>query len=187
MATSTPWGPSQQSTVHARGIVEYSCAGHGGFHLSKLRNAEVHPAWRKAKGWYEEDCDWAIVVMTFSGVFPAETVKTARDAAKRWNPDGYTAVTGEPVTAAESCVIRDREARIKYALAWIAIAAWGDWHSKVPSGMVGVLAKVGGRDSKGPEKYFLVPAAEYDARGECSLGCIVDPARHAEAAPLIGF
>jgi hypothetical protein len=36
---NTPWGPSQGATVYAEGIVCYSTAGHGGFHLSAERTA----------------------------------------------------------------------------------------------------------------------------------------------------
>src|SRR5207248_2595464 len=74
MSTSTPWGLSQTTTRHAPGITFYSTASHGGFHLSAGRLAQVHPAMRELSGypagWFEEDCDWAVVGLHF----PAELV-----------------------------------------------------------------------------------------------------------------
>ncbi|KAE9708267.1 DUF7007 domain-containing protein, partial [Escherichia coli] len=62
---NTPWGPSQGATVYAEGVVCYSTAGHGGFHLSAERNRSVHPMLLARDGWYEEDEGWAIVAITF--------------------------------------------------------------------------------------------------------------------------
>lgn len=39
-------------------------------------------------------------------------------------------------------------------------AAWGDWHEKVPAGMVGVLFN---NPSTGQERYKLIEAARYNA------------------------
>jgi hypothetical protein len=68
----TPWGPAQTSEVIAPGIVFYSTASHGGFHLSAEQNSRVPLKLRQStflqlgmKGWYEEDCDAAIVLATF--------------------------------------------------------------------------------------------------------------------------
>lgn len=52
VSCSTPWGPSQIATIHADGIIEHSTAGHGGFHLSRDRNAQVHPMLRSEGGYY---------------------------------------------------------------------------------------------------------------------------------------
>jgi hypothetical protein len=58
---------------------------------------------------------------------------------------------------------------------FIVIAAWGDWARFVPAGMVGVCAKRGGRaNANGPEKWFLVPDAEYTN----VLYFVIDEARH---------
>jgi hypothetical protein len=69
MSASTPWGGSQMAVVYAEGVVAHSTAGHGGFHLSADRNAKVHPLLRKHTPWYEEDCEWAVVAITFPGLF----------------------------------------------------------------------------------------------------------------------
>lgn len=84
MATSTPWGPSQETTRIARGITFYSTAGHGGFKLSAGRNAIIRKevkdrTWglRGHDGWYEEDCDAALVVMAFPEHFSAQQIQNA--------------------------------------------------------------------------------------------------------------
>lgn len=71
MATNTPWGKSQSSDKVAPGIVWYTTASHGGFHLSKKRIEQMPEPYRSFKpfageGWYEEDCDWAIVCLCFT-------------------------------------------------------------------------------------------------------------------------
>ncbi len=67
--TSTPWGPTQCIKTYADGVVSHSTAGHGGFHLSAARNAKVPAAIRDEEGWYEEDCAWACVAITFPSLF----------------------------------------------------------------------------------------------------------------------
>lgn len=178
MATSTPWGPSQTAKKWAPGIMEYSTAGHGGFHLSPTRNAEMPEALRIDDGWYEEDCDWALVAVAFPTVFP-DLVEDARRSSKAWNPDRWEAWTGEAVSATESHVVAEREFAVAHASDYVACSAFGSWHANVPTGMVGVCARIGG-DVAG-ERWFLVPKDEYDARGR--FGMVVDPAAHTETGP----
>jgi hypothetical protein len=178
--TATPWGPSQSSKSHARGIVEYSCAGHGGFHLSSTRNAQVHATWRDSKGWYEEDCDYAIVVFTFPEYFDENMRKGARASLKDYNPDAYMIVTGEIINPSESYTLRKREAQRKYANSYVTVSAYGDWHSAVPKGMVGVFAARGGYNERGhwtDTKQFLVPEEEYQPG---PIGFVVDESRFEE-------
>ena len=188
--THTPWGPSQSAKHHARGIVEYSCAGHGGFHVSKTLNVKVHEAWRAKDGWYEEDCDWAIVALTFPEHFSAEDVAHATSSAKNWNPDGYTAFTGVAVALEESCVLRSRAFRAEHAKDLVTVCAFGSWHKNVPAGQVGVAACEGGRLENGQYggelRYFLVPAEEYRAGSGFGDGFVVDLARHPEVPALDG-
>jgi hypothetical protein len=188
MATSTPWGTADHSDKVARGIVFYGTPSHGGYHLSPTRNTLVHEAWRDKGGWYEEDCDWAIVVLTFPECFKASTIEHATATAKAWHPDAYTAVTGEPVALAESSILRGRAFAAAHVDDYIVTAAWGDWHASVPDGMVGVVAVRGGRLATGAmastdEAYFLVPETEYTSGG---FGFVVDPARHARCEPITG-
>ncbi|MEU4749432.1 hypothetical protein AB0F93_00450 [Micromonospora tulbaghiae] len=91
---STPWGPAQTQKQIARGIIQVSTAGHGGIHLSPTLNAQVHPVWREADGWYEEACDWAIVALTFPTHFEPEHVQYAEASAQRWHAKSLSVALG---------------------------------------------------------------------------------------------
>jgi len=150
----------------------------------------VHPAFRaEAKrfapeGWYEEDVAFFIVVFTFPDAFAADLVTRARAELKTWWPDAYTAATGEPVTLAESRVLRERAAREANRDRYVVVSAYGDWHAGVPKGMVGVVAVRGGRPERGnyeksAERLFLVPEADYRGEaGRTEIGFVVDESRH---------
>lgn len=189
MGTSTPWGTADHSERLAVGIMSYSTPGHGGIHLSKARQEAMPVALRVDGGWYEEDCDWALPAVVWPEAFviegseamgtPEQVKAEAIRCVKQWNPDRWTRLTGEPVTAEESSIIADREFQAAHAGDYITVAAYGSWHDNVPAGSVGVLAKVGGRyNEHGDERWYLVPEAEYDARG--SQGFVIDLDRHIE-------
>lgn len=182
MGTRTPWGTADSSKCLARGVMSYSTPGHGGYHLSSAKNAKVHEAWRRKDGWYEEDCEWSIVALTFPELFTRD-LDLARSCAKNWYPDAYTAVTRLPVALEDSSVLRKRAFEAAHASDYVATSAFGDWAVGVPDGMVGVFASPGGKD-RAAEKCFLVPADEYGKRGE--FGFVVDVARHAECAAFSG-
>lgn len=76
VSSATPWGTAQTAEEIAPGIILYTTASHGGYFLNKNANAKVSPVLKNStlgrqglKGWYEEDCDWAIVVYTFREYF----------------------------------------------------------------------------------------------------------------------
>jgi hypothetical protein len=196
MATTTPWGVSQHSEKLAQGIMQYSTAGHGGIHLSPTRNAQVHPAWRIEGGWYEEDLDWNIVAYHFPEAFPSKVIvvdgkdfrarvdQTLRD----WRPREYMAVTGQTLTTEQSRKLREEAYQEAHEDDLICVSAVGDWHEKVPQGMVGVTCCKGGRAPNGryadsTMRHFLVPRKEYHDHSQehgYSMGFVVDPARHRE-------
>jgi len=67
---STPWGVSDYAREIADGIVCHGTPSHGGIHLSPARQRVVRqlfPRFETFAGgaWYEEDCDWAVVVVAF--------------------------------------------------------------------------------------------------------------------------
>ena len=79
--TASPWGKIQTAEVIAPGIVSVTTAGHGGILLSPERFAKMPEKYRDtfAGGrWYEEDCDWAKVAVTFPEHFPATSVEHAK-------------------------------------------------------------------------------------------------------------
>ena len=81
----TPWGMSDLATQIAPGIIFYSTPSHGGFHLSADRlkvfsSGTLAWTWQGlgVQGWFEEDCDAALVVTTFPYLFtPAEVNNAA--------------------------------------------------------------------------------------------------------------
>ena len=104
---TTPWGQSQHQKKYADGIVMYSTASHGGFHLSEKRIAEMPEPYRNVGWpWYEEDCDWCKVVLSFPQYFSVEDREAAKRTAIRWYPHEYMKVTGEIVTPMESLKLR---------------------------------------------------------------------------------
>lgn len=89
VSTRTPWGTADSVQKYAPGINFYTTPGHGGFKVAAGKNAKIHDAWRQADGWYEEDCDWAIVAITFPEFFAEKMVDEAHASAKHWHADAY--------------------------------------------------------------------------------------------------
>ena len=84
----TPWGESQDIDTIADGITFASTASHGGILLSEERYAQMPEKYRKtfAGGrWYEEDCDWAKVAVTFPDCFELSDVENAKQILKSYN------------------------------------------------------------------------------------------------------
>lgn len=190
----TPWGQSQTQKQLGRGVIQVETASHGGIHVSPTLNAHIHKAWRDKDGWYEEDCQWAVVALTFPNLFSEDHVIYAHGVAKRWFPDEYAEVFKVTVLPAESGVIQERVFYQENADRFIGTAAWGYRNNlasrmPVPEGMVGVCAQVGGHGpgaNDNPERWFLVPADEY--RERFRYGFVIDEARHGEwlAMPAAG-
>lgn len=183
MAIATPWGMSNSNTKYIRGIIFCGTPRHGGFHVSRMLNEKIHPAWRKADGWYEEDCEWAIVAITFPGAFTKE-IMIAHATAKNYFPLEYEAATGIKVTPEESHTLRDIMFREEHKSDYIALSATT---ISIPEGFVGVFAGRGGRLQNGlyPDdvKHFIVPLDEYRERIDGNFS--VDESRHKEYTPII--
>jgi len=66
----TPWGKAQQVQKIADGIVRYDTASHGGYKISECRRAMMPEPYKSQEtftggNWYEEDCDWCLLVLSF--------------------------------------------------------------------------------------------------------------------------
>ncbi len=183
----TPWGAAQTQRQLGDGVIQVSTASHGGIHLSPTRNAHVHKAWRDRQGWYEEDSDWAVAALTFPNLFTADQAVDAHRLAKEWMPDQYEQVFGVPVLPAESYIRREQIFYRDNADRFVATAAWGHRNYAVgrvpvPPGMVGVVARRGGRGNPGGvEEYFLVPESEYAKRD--TVGFVIDEEFHGDWPP----
>lgn len=166
----TPWGPAQTRYKYTDQVSFYSCAGHGGYKVNKADNARIPAPLRNADGWYEEDCESAIVHYFLLADFNTENYgrEDFANVVRNYWPDEWTAATGEPLTPEQSSELRKRKFAADNADNWVAIAAWGDWEGWVPEGKVGVCATKGGHRStwghEVPEARFLVPADDYKNR-----------------------
>jgi hypothetical protein len=171
---STPWGPSQGTVRYGEGVVFHSTSGHGGFHLTADRNAEVHTLLRATGGWYEEDAAWAAVATAWPDLFTGLERRQAEETLRHSWPDAWEAIHGRALKAGESRT-RDGEAFARdHASDWVVISAiYSDQHR----GFTEVIATRGGRrDPKSEERRFLVPSGDYKVG---AFGFVIDEARHA--------
>ena len=84
----TPWGDSQTVEKISDGLYWVSTASHGGIKVSSLLDSRIRIEWRTdatrwaGPGWYEEDCCWAYVALTFPEHFTAKQLDDARATVK---------------------------------------------------------------------------------------------------------
>ena len=172
----TPWGKAQVVTDIAEGIHSVSTAGHGGIKLDRKRQLEMPKLLRRPGGWYEEDCDWALVATAFPQYFK-ENVDSAHKTLRNWFPDTFEAFFQCVILPGHSTVKDEKAFKETHKNDWIVTSAFGDWHPGVPKGMVGVIATQGGLQT-GPKRQFLLSDAEYDNRS--FFGFVIDPNKHKE-------
>ena len=176
MPTSTPWGVAQQSESYTRGIMYYSTASHGGYHLSPTRNMVVPEYMRSADGWYEQDCAWAIAATIFPEAFVKiwggeNILKTIKLTLLNWYPAFYEQFYNVKLKEGESHT-RDRENFYRdNADNYIVTCATGKEHH------VEVSATLGGT-ANGNERTFLIKTEEYQNRS--NFGFVIDLSRHIE-------
>ncbi len=183
----SPWGLVQHQTIIAPGITQVSTAGHGGILLSPERQKAMPNVLRCEHASYEEDCAWALVALAFPEEFEAhyaslpwyqgDIIESAKATVRNFYPEDYEAHFGVTLQPGES-MRRDEETfHEAHKDDFVAVSAYGSWHERVPEGMVGVLAKKGGRMGGGTEtRFYLVPKGEYENRDR--LGFVIDESRH---------
>lgn len=187
----TPWGSAQFVKDIAEGIQVVNTAGHGGIKLDRKRQSEMPKVLRREGGWYEEDCEWALVAVGLPQHFDAKTIESAHKTVRNWFPEAFEAHFGCVILPGHSTVKDERAFYEAHKNDWIVTCAFGDWKENVPKGMVGVIATQGGlREGSNcpndptivpgpvPERLFLVPETEYDKRSR--FGFIIDLNRHKE-------
>jgi hypothetical protein len=98
--TDTKWGVPVTTNQVLPGIWHVTTPDHGGYVLSDERQAAVPEALRRADPFYEEDVDWALVLLAFPAEFrrlPTAgiglQVENARRSVRAWHPDRYAAFT----------------------------------------------------------------------------------------------
>lgn len=179
----TPWGFAQSVRELEPGIVWVSTPSHGGFRLTDTLNRKIPNYLREGStmreaGWYEEDCDAAIVMAVFPGTRESVSEEAVKSTFANWFPDEYERFYGVTLKEGES-YRRDEVLFYKrHAEDWVVTAATGSIDPTVPKGMVGVWARKGGKRSlHGQSRRFLVPFDEYQKRGR--FGFVIDLKRHA--------
>lgn len=168
----TPWGTSQSATCYADGIVFYSTASHGGFHLAAEQNALVHAMLRNRAGWYEEDGEWAKVAFSFPSLFTARERKLAERSLRNDEPDAWEIILGVVLLPGESSVKDERQFRLEHADHWVVIS---DDRSEGDADMIRCIASPGGARTAGARREYLVPRAEYEPG---RFGFVIDEDRH---------
>lgn len=79
--THSPWGKPDFVREIAPGIWSVWTPSHGGYRVSAERLAAMPAALREFQtfnnndGWYEEDCDWAIVCVAYPVEFCAHAIR----------------------------------------------------------------------------------------------------------------
>jgi hypothetical protein len=93
MSQSTPWGYADSSEPRGSdGYIHFvSTPSHGGFKVSRKILADIPYAWKRAsfnqqglEGWFEEDCDWCMVALTFRDRFTADELAAAQQTFDCW-------------------------------------------------------------------------------------------------------
>lgn len=87
-AERTPWGIADGATQYGPGLVFYYTPSHGGFHVEPDLLATMPAHLRSIRpfcgqeGWYEEDCDYALVALAFPDRFHPDELSAAGDIFK---------------------------------------------------------------------------------------------------------
>lgn len=142
-----PWGTILQADQLAPGIWSLICAEGGGLVLSDARQAAMPEALRLETPFYEETCDWALVILAFETelagqeYFSAGYLLLACDAARCWHPERVKAHTGKAVEENTSYILKTRKAYLAAIGEYCTTSAWGDWAEWVTEGKTGVLAR----------------------------------------------
>lgn len=192
----TPWGKADYVSHPADGIVSVGTPGHGGIKLSPERNAEIPAALRNKSGWYEEDCEAAIVGMVHPEAMPHYMngdMDAIRDAStstvKSWFPDQYEKATGESVSPEESYVRREdlkradeKSFRAEHSHEMVS-TGWGNdsngaW---VPEGYSTLTAKV---DDTGETREYLVPDSDCVSDHMLRKNVVIDPNKHIDVTGI---
>lgn len=92
----TPWGYSDSKEPTSNpDVTFYGTPSHGGFHVKGKAldriPPEYHVGFAGETGWYEEDCDWAIVARFFPELFTAEEREHAENTIRHYHPCGLAA------------------------------------------------------------------------------------------------
>jgi hypothetical protein len=87
----TPWGNADMREIFTDDVSFYSTPSHGGFRVSgkTLQRIPKHLQRGCAQwnGWFEEDCDWAIVAWYLTELFDAADRDHALNTIQNYLPE----------------------------------------------------------------------------------------------------
>jgi hypothetical protein len=158
----TPWGPAQHQEKVADGIVFVPTEGHGGYKLSKERNAAIPRPYRSASGWYEEDTEQHIVVFYHHDVVARQDANRTRDerlaaedeSLRDWYPAAWEKANGRELEPGESRAKDEQSWTAVHGDDYVAVA-----QQRIEDGLILVTAR---RSSTGDEDRFVLTAAQRD-------------------------
>ena len=137
---NTPWGNSDHQKAYGTvdnglaGIIFYGTPSHGGFRVPIEHQTKMPSLLRRFKpyagaGWYEEDCDWAIVALAFPQLFNDVSLMHAVRTVTT-EPDSYMAIPRGWLRTSEALPILKRVKQFETAHAAKFLArscgTWGD-------------------------------------------------------------
>jgi hypothetical protein len=164
----SPWGIVEFQTNYAPGVDVVVTPGHGGFKLSPEQNALIPELFRKADGWYEEDCEYAVPVFFLDVPGFRDKKDRAEKTLRVWFWKQYEMHFGVVLPPGVSMLKDEYVHKFVNAAKFVVRSALN-----IGNGKTGVLAV---RASDGVESWFVVPADEYRSRG--SLPFVIDETRH---------
>jgi hypothetical protein len=187
----SPWGKVDGHCPFGDlGLHHHSTPGHGGIYVPDEMLARM-PAPYRDGNWYEEDCEWAKVALSFPSGLTAKQLECARNTAINWFPHEFMQVTGETLRNEQSHVLMREHLRDyckdKHVVVSATCGTPFNGYAPVPKGWVGCFAVLGGRDDRGgyddsTARYLLISEAEYATR--TSFGFIIE--KDYPAWPLAG-
>ena len=163
----TPWGPAQHEEQVAEGIVFVPTEGHGGYKLSRERNAIIPPAFRSSSGWYEEDTERRIVELYhFDAVRPGAEDRSARleeldQGLRDWFPAQWENANGRDLEPGESHVKDEQTWAQDNADFYVTTA-----QQTIEDGLLLVTAR---RASTGDVDQFILSRTARDAAQDAAL------------------
>ena len=87
----TPWGMGKITEHYSEDLDFVSTPSHGGFKVGQSLLKAIPIEWRQAsfnrqgiRGWFEEDCDWCMVALSFPGFFSPDQLKAAQHTFDHW-------------------------------------------------------------------------------------------------------
>ena len=173
----SPWGRvDHHSPIGDLGFHHHSTPGHGGIYVPPSMLAKMPAPYRNSDGWYEEDCEWAKVALSFPSGISERELDQARKTAINWFPKEFMQVTGISLNPEDSSTLAKELFHSVNQNNFIVICAMGSGpcfssqgRIDIPEGMVGCHAVKGGHNDTGSyaesdTRWALVSSAEYDTR-----------------------